>query len=82
MDWNQLGSGVMKVSEAEAKRLLAAVKKASERSRRAHEASISTAQERAAAVRAAMDAGIPRDEIAEAAGVKRTGLYRLTEISK
>lgn len=67
----------MKVSEAEARRLLAAAKKASEKSRRAQQEMLDAADERAAAVRACMEAGISRAQIAEAAGVAVANLYRI-----
>ena len=35
------------------------------------------ARERALAVQAAMDAGVPRQEIADAAGVHRVNVYKL-----
>ena len=67
----------MNVTEAEARRLLAAVKKTSEKSRAAQAAMVDASQARADAVSAALDAGIPRERIAEAAGVARTMIYRI-----
>ena len=67
----------MKVSEQEARRLLAAAKKASNKSRRAQQEMLDAADERTVAIRACMDAGIPRAQIAEAAGVAVANLYRI-----
>ena len=69
----------MKVSEEEARRLLATARKASDAARAAQEAMLSAAESRAQAVRACMEAGIPRDEIADACGVHRNLLYRITK---
>ena len=65
------------MTEEEAKRLLAAVRQASEATRAAHAAMLDISAERAEAVSAALDAGIPREQIAEAAGVARTMIYRI-----
>ncbi|MCD4557197.1 hypothetical protein [Schaalia sp. lx-100] len=67
----------MIVDDAEKRRLLAEVEKASEESRAAYEKAEHVAARRAAAVRAAMDAGVPRQEIADAAGIHRNNVYRL-----
>lgn len=60
----------MNVSESEARALLAAVRKASASLERAR-------AERDEAIRDAMAAGVARREIAEAAGLERTQLYRV-----
>ena len=62
---------VMKVSEEEARRLLAEVRKASGSMERAR-------SRRDQAIREAMSAGVARQEIADAAGLERTQLYRIT----
>lgn len=67
----------MNVSEEEARKLLARVKSTSERARMAQLEMLNVADARAEAVRKALDAGIPRDRIADAAGVKRTAIYRI-----
>ncbi|QPK82302.1 hypothetical protein G7Y41_06945 [Schaalia sp. ZJ405] len=67
----------MFVDEQEKRRLLAEVKRTSEESRAASEAAERAAAERAAAVQAAMDSGVPRQEIADAAGMHRNNIYRL-----
>lgn len=58
------------MTETEARRLLAAVRKASASMERARKG-------RDEAIRAAMAAGVPRQEIADAAGLERTQLYRV-----
>lgn len=72
------------MDETEARRLLDAVARTSEESRAAAEESRAAMarsraarESRSAAVRAAMDAGVPRQRIAEAAGTHRNTLYRL-----
>lgn len=69
------------MTEEEAKRLLAAVRQASEQSRReterARKIMVEAGAGRAAAVQAALDAGIPREQIADAAGTDRNNLYRI-----
>lgn len=60
----------MDVSEAEAKRLLAAV-------RRADEAIQKVREKRLDAIRSAMDAGIPRQRIADELGITRGRLYQI-----
>ena len=57
--------------------LLKTVRKMSERTHRAHAQMMDASADRAQAVREALDAGIPRSEIAEAAGVARTMIYRI-----
>lgn len=59
------------MTEAEARRLLAAVRKASASLERAR-------TDRDNAIKAAMAAGVARQEIADAAGLERTQLYRVT----
>lgn len=69
------------MSEEEKRRLLAAVRQTSEESRvateRAQAAMKRAAKERANAVQEALDAGLPRQEIAEAAGTHKNILYRI-----
>ena len=72
------------MDEDETRRLLDAVRQASEESRAAAaEARVAMARSRAArearsaAVQAAMEAGVPRQRIADAAGTHRNALYRL-----
>ncbi|WP_315134700.1 hypothetical protein [uncultured Actinomyces sp.] len=69
------------MTEDEERRLLEAVRRASEASRseteRARRIMADAAAARALAVQAAMDAGIPRQRIAEAAGTDRNNLYRI-----
>ena len=65
------------MSESEARELLAAVRKASEQTQQAHAAMMEASASRAVAVREALDAGLPREQIAEAAGVARTMIYRI-----
>ncbi|MFC2623683.1 MAG: hypothetical protein ACFN0W_03615 [Propionibacterium acidifaciens] len=65
----------MNVTEAEARRLLAAV-------RRASSAMDSARAQRDEAIRAAMRAGVPRQQIADAAGLERTMLYRIIGTKK
>lgn len=61
----------MKVTEAEAQKMLAAIKRAS--------TSMESARARRdAAIREAMEAGVPRQEIADAAGLERTQVYRIS----
>ena len=65
------------MDEDEARRLLAAVRSTSDRTRSARATLSAEAAERSRAVRAALDAGIPRQQIADAAGVHRNLLYRI-----
>lgn len=65
----------MNVTEDEARRLLAAV-------RRASGAMDSARAQRDEAIRAAMRAGVPRQQIADAAGLERTMLYRISGSKK
>lgn len=72
------------MGEDEERKLLEAVRRASEESRAAAEEaraamarSRAAREDRSAAVQAAMDAGVPRARIAEAAGTHRNTLYRL-----
>lgn len=58
------------MTEAEARRLLAAVRKASASLERAR-------TDRDKAIKAAMAAGVARQEIADAAGLERSRLYKL-----
>ncbi|MBS6071731.1 MAG: hypothetical protein KH937_03500 [Actinomyces urogenitalis] len=67
----------MNVDETEARRLLAEVRRTSEETRVLHAQMMDVSAERSAAVRAALDAGIPRTRIAESAGVARTMIYRI-----
>ena len=67
----------MNVDETEARRLLARVRETSEETRKLHAKIMDVWADRAASVRAALDAGIPRTRIAESAGVARTMIYRI-----
>lgn len=67
----------MSVTDDEQRALLDRVGELSEESRAVHERAQVLRRERGDAIRAAMAAGIPRDLIAEAAGVARTAIYRL-----
>lgn len=69
------------MDEDETRRLLDAARVANEAVRQAQEAMAVAAVERADAVRACMEAGIPRARIAEILGVDRSILYRLTRRS-
>ncbi|WP_315134697.1 helix-turn-helix domain-containing protein [uncultured Actinomyces sp.] len=66
------------MTEDEERRLLEAARTANEAVRQAQGAMTVAAAERADAVRACMEAGIPRQRIAETLGVNRSILYRLT----
>lgn len=68
----------MRVDEDEARRLLAAARRANDAVRKAQDAMSTASVDRADAVRACMEAGIPRQQIAETLGVDRSILYRLT----
>jgi len=72
---------VSKASPEEQTRLLAAVKDATERAAAAQQEANRLVSEasglRRQAVQDAMDAGIPRDDIAAAAGVQRIRLYQI-----
>lgn len=67
----------LNVSESQKRKLLAAVKTTTERAAASRAKADADSASRRAAVEAAMDAGIPRAEIAEAAGVHRVGLYQI-----
>lgn len=71
----------MSVDDVTKRELLAAVKQASDQSRReterARKIMADAARARADAVQAALDAGVPRREIADAAGTDRNNLYRI-----
>ena len=64
------------MDEDETRRLLDAVRQASERTQAAHAEMMAASSERSEAVRAALEAGVPRARIAEAAGA-RTMIYRI-----
>lgn len=68
-----------KVSESDKRKLLAAVRKTTAQAAASRAKADNDSASRRAAVEAAMDAGIPRSEIAEAAGVHRVGLYQITK---
>ena len=70
------------MDEDEARRLLAAVRSTSDRTRSARATLSAEAAERSRAVRAALDAGIPRQQIADAAAVVRTKVYKLAAESE
>ena len=65
------------MSEEEEQALLAEIQRVSERSRELHNEVLDVASLRGELVRRAMDAGIPRNDIAKAAGVARTNIYKL-----
>lgn len=65
------------MTEEEAKRLLAEAVHAGEMAERSREKAVADAAARRAAIQACMDAGIPRQQIADALGVARTSLYRI-----
>lgn len=67
------------VSEDEKRKLLAAVRKTTIEAEKRRRAADEASGARRDAVEAAMDAGIPRDEIASAAGVHRNILYQITK---
>lgn len=67
----------MKVSEQEARRLLAAAKKASDKAATSRKIADADSASRREAVRACMNAGIPRQEIADALGVSRQTIYQI-----
>jgi hypothetical protein len=69
----------MNVSESEARELLAAVRKASEQAAASRAKADEDSAIRRDAVKAAMDAGLPREQIAEAAGAHRNRLYRIVQ---
>lgn len=65
------------MDEKKKQELLARVRVLSERSRELQRESAEVASERALAVQEAMELGVPREEIAKAAGVVRTAIYRI-----
>ena len=65
------------VTEDEKRELLEAVTRASEETRVARARMLEASRARTEAVQAALDAGIPRQRIADAAGTHRNNLYRL-----
>ena len=67
------------MSEEEARELLAAVRKASDRAAASRAKADEDSATRREAVRRAMSAGIPRERIAKAAGVHRNVLYQITK---
>ena len=67
------------MSESEARELLAAVRKASEQAAASRAKADEDSAIRRDAVKAAMDAGLPREQIAEAAGAHRKRLYRIVQ---
>lgn len=66
-----------KVSPEEEERLLSAVKAATEAAEQLRAQADAASGQRRDAVQAAMDAGIQRDAIAQAAGVHRNVLYQI-----
>lgn len=66
--------------------LLEQVRVSSDHSRRVHEAAMEmisdAAEQRAVAVKAALEAGVPRQKIADAAGTHRNKLYRIVDYLK
>ncbi|PKF69341.1 hypothetical protein [Corynebacterium mastitidis] len=67
----------MKVDEQEAEKLLNKVRDVSRRSRALYEETARLSAERSEIVREAMEAGIPRQQIADAAGTSRQMLHRI-----
>lgn len=67
----------MSVDEQTKRKLLAEVRRTSEQTRALRVQMQDSAAERARAVQSAMEAGIARAQIAEAAGVTRQILYRI-----
>ncbi|MCD4557196.1 hypothetical protein [Schaalia sp. lx-100] len=67
----------MIVDDAEKRRLLAEAKKATREAAALRARADEASSERRKAVQAAMDAGIPRQEIANAIGVHRSVLYQI-----
>lgn len=65
------------VDEALKRRLIADAVKASRAAARARSEADLLSAERRAAIRAAMDAGVPRQELADALDVDRTVLYQI-----
>lgn len=70
------------MDEDETRRLLDAVEATSASVQSTHAVLMEQAAARALAVQAAMDAGIPRQRIAEAAGVHRNVLYQILRALK
>lgn len=66
------------MTDTQAQKLLADVRAAQERLTEATEALRQAEAHRRAALRSAMAAGIPRDQIAETLGVSRIRLYQIT----
>lgn len=66
------------MSEEEARALLAAAKKASETAAQSRAKADADSALRRKAVQACMDAGIPRDRIAQTLGVSRQTVYQIT----
>lgn len=69
----------MKVSEVEARRLLAVAKEASEQAAASRARADADSAARRVAVRACMDAGIPRQTIADTLGISRAMLYQIID---
>lgn len=67
------------VSEVEARKLLEAVRLTSAAAARSRAQADADSAARRQAVQAAMDAGLPRAEIAQAAGTHLQNLYRITK---
>lgn len=67
------------VDEALKRRLIADAVKASRAAARARSEADLLSAERRAAIRAAMDAGVPRQELADSLGVRRETLYEITK---
>lgn len=70
------------MDETEARRLLDAVETTSASVQSTHALLMEQAAARALAVQSAMDAGIPRQQIADAAGVHRNVLYQILRALK
>ncbi|MFE5290314.1 hypothetical protein ACFRAQ_35640 [Nocardia sp. NPDC056611] len=69
----------MDVTSEEAQKLLDRVVEATERAQRSREVADHDSTLRREAVEAAMEAGLPRDQIAAAAGVHRNVLYQIVK---
>ncbi|KPG25079.1 hypothetical protein IN842_15455 [Mycobacteroides abscessus subsp. abscessus] len=68
-----------RVSEGDKRKLLAAVRETTALAEKRRKAADDASRARREAVEAAMDAEIPRSEIADAAGVHRNVLYQITK---
>lgn len=67
------------MTEIEARRLLAAAKKASKQASASRAKADEDSAARRRAVQACMDAGIPRQQIADALGISRQTVYQIVD---